>query len=116
MNSAGLNEGQKYSLETSYTIKPILALESTNRFASEGQIPLANWTLNTSENKIGSQRVVRSSEIHVRTTGDIALEDATVNDVDSRSGDGMLVLNGTDGSSTNAGDNFDLEGATGITI
>ena len=28
----------------------------------------------------------------------------------------MLVLNGTDGSSTNAGDNFDLEGATGITV
>ena len=27
-----------------------------------------------------------------------------------------LVLNGTDSSSTNAGDNFDLEGATGITI
>ena len=29
---------------------------------------------------------------------------------------GYLVLNGTDSSSTNAGDNFDLEGATGITV
>ena len=31
-------------------------------------------------------------------------------------GGGNLVLNGTDSSSTNAGDNFDLEGATGITF
>ena len=35
---------------------------------------------------------------------------------DGFGGDGMLVLNGTDSSSTNAGDNFDLEGATGITV
>ena len=49
---------------------------------------------------------MRSSEIRTRTTGDIALED----------GLGNLVLNGTDSSSTNAGDNMDLEGATGITI
>ena len=55
---------------------------------------------------IGGQRIVKSSEIRKRTTGDIALED----------GIGNLVLNGTDGSSTNAGDNMDLEGATGITI
>ena len=40
----------------------------------------------------------------------------TVNDIDGFVGHGMLVLNGTDGSSTNAGDNFDLEGATGITV
>ena len=52
----------------------------------------------------------------MRTTGDIALEDGTVNDIDGFTDDGMLVLNGTDGSSTNAGDNFDLEGATGITV
>ena len=50
--------------------------------------------------------LVRPAEIRTRTTGDIALED----------GFGNLVLNGTDGSSTNAGDNMDLEGATGITI
>ena len=47
----------------------------------------------------------------MRTTGDIALEDAT-----NSTSDGMLVLNGTDSSSSNAGDNFDLEGATGITV
>ena len=93
-----------------------IALEDFNTIASEGQIPLDNWTLNSSTNSIGGQAIVRSTEIRTRTTGDIALEDSTVNDIDGFGGDGMLVLNGTDSSSTNAGDNFDLEGATGITV
>ena len=93
-----------------------IALEDFNTIASEGQIPLDNWTLNSSTNSIGGQAIVRSTEIRTRTTGDIALEDGTVNDIDGFGGDGMLVLNGTDSSSTNAGDNFDLEGATGITF
>ena len=59
--------------------------------------------------------IVHSSEIRTRTTGDIALEDGTADDL-SYNGQGYLVLNGTDSSSTNAGDNFDLEGATGITV
>ena len=86
-------------------VSPI-ALETTNRISNEGQIPFENRTLNSLTSPIGGQRIVKSSEIRTRTTGDIALED----------GIGNLVLNGTDGSSTNAGDNMDLEGATGITI
>ena len=87
---------------------PHITLESTNIISSEGQIPLDNWTLNSSTNPTGHQPVVHASEIRVRTTGDIALEDST----DSTYG--YLVLNGTDGSSTNAGDNLDCEGGTGI--
>lgn len=81
-------------------------METTNKIPSEGQIPIDNWTLNSSVSSVGGLPIVKSSEIRTRTTGDIALED----------GFGNLVLNGTDGSSTNAGDNMDLEGATGITI
>ncbi len=86
-----------------------IQLETTKIFTSEGQIPLGNWTLNSSTNPTGYQPVVHASEIRVRSTGDIALEDAT------DTTHGFLVLNGTDGSSTNAGDNIDCEGATGIT-
>ena len=86
-----------------------IQLETTKIFTSEGQIPFGNWTLNSSTNPTGYQPVVHASEIRVRSTGDIALEDAT------DTTHGFLVLNGTDGSSTNAGDNIDCEGATGIT-
>ena len=78
----------------------------TFRISNEGQIPFENRTLNSLTSPIGGQSIVRPAEIRTRTTGDIALED----------GLGHLVLNGTDSSSTNAGDNMDLEGATGITI
>ena len=81
------------------------------QIVSDGQIPIESWTLNSSTNAIGGQRIVRSAEISTRITGDIVLEDET-----NSTSDGKLVLNGTDSSSTNAGDNFDLEGATGITI
>ena len=91
--------------------KSAIHLETTNIFSSEGQIPFDNWTLNSSTNPTGFQPVVHASEIRVRSTGDIALEDATTTD----SSQSYLVLNGTDGSSTNAGDNIDCEGATGIT-
>ena len=60
--------------------------------------------------------MVQASEIVVRTTGDITLEDETINNIDGVTSHGHLVLNGTDSTSSNAGDNFDLEGATGITI
>ena len=103
--------GELVLLESSTQIFGRVELESTNKIASEGQIPIENWTLNSSANPIGGQPVIHSAEILVRTTGDIALEDAT-----NSTSDGMLVLNGTDSSSSNAGDNFDLEGATGITV
>ena len=54
--------------------------------------------------------MVHEAIIDVRTTGDIALEDGT--DITH----GYLILDGTDGSSSNQGQNLDLEGATGITI
>ena len=106
--------GERILMELVSTETTKIITETTNKIVSEGQIPLANITLNSSAKN--TKGVTRSAEILVRATGDIALEDETVNDIDGFVGHGMLVLNGTDGSSTNAGDNFDLEGATGITV
>ena len=110
MDSDSLYAGLSLELEDIFQVVgiPHIALESTNIIQSEGQIPLDNWTLNSSTNPTGYQPVVHASEIRVRTTGDIALEDSTDTTY------GYLVLNGTDGSSTNAGDNLDCEGGTGI--
>ena len=112
MDSDSLYAGLPLELEDIFQVvgrtTPYIALENTNIIQSEGQIPLDNWTLNSSSSPIGYQPVVHASEIRVRTTGDIALEDSTDTTY------GYLVLNGTDGSSTNAGDNLDCEGATGI--
>ena len=107
MDSDSLYAGLPLELEDIFQVvgTPHIALESTNIIQSEGQIPLDNWTLNSSTSPIG---IVHASEIRVRTTGDIALEDSTDTTY------GYLVLNGTDGSSTNAGDNLDCEGGTGI--
>ncbi len=105
-DSDSTNAGDALLFESEETINTAIALETTNKIPSEGQIPIDNWTLNTSVSSVGGLPIVHSSEIRTRTTGDIALED----------GLGNLVLNGTDSSSTNAGDNMDLEGATGITI
>ena len=117
-DSSSFNAGIKLELEEffqtgsglgSNSRRSAVQLETTNIFTSEGQIPLSNWTLNSSTNPTGYQPVVHASEIRVRSTGDIALEDST------DTTHGFLVLNGTDSSSTNAGDNIDCEGATGIT-
>lgn len=110
MDSDSIYAGNPLELEDNLQVlgTPHIALESTNIIQSEGQIPLDNWTLNSSTSPIGYQPIVHASEIRVRTTGDIALEDSTDTTY------GYLVLNGTDGSSTNAGDNLDCEGATGI--
>ena len=107
MDSDSLYAGLPLEIEDIFQVvgTPHIALESTNIIQSEGQIPLDNWTLNSSTSPIG---IVHASEIRVRTTGDIALEDSTDTTY------GYLVLNGTDGSSTNAGDNLDCEGGTGI--
>ena len=99
----------------SFETTPVnVSLESTNRILSTGHVPAENYTLSpeTTPNKIGlgSLPVVHEAIIDVRTTGDIALEDGT--DITH----GYLILDGTDGSSSNQGQNLDLEGATGITI
>ena len=110
MDSDSIYAGNPLELEDNLQVlgTPHIALESTNIIQSEGQIPLDNWTLNSSTSPTGYQPVVHASEIRVRATGDIALEDSTDTTY------GYLVLNGTDGSSTNAGDNLDCEGGTGI--
>jgi hypothetical protein len=109
-DSAASDAGDKLDLELIFNELPnihILALEEYNVFTNEGQIPTVNFRLNSTE--VITKGNVRSAEISARSTGDIALEDSTDDT------HGYLVLNSTSGSSTNAGENFDLEGATGIT-
>jgi hypothetical protein len=104
----------RVNLETFETTTVQVSLESTNLIISAGHVPQENYTLSpeTTPNKIGlgSLPVIHEAIIDVRTTGDIALEDGT------DTTHGYLILDGTDGSSSNQGQNLDLEGATGITI
>ena len=109
-DSSGTNTGDKLDLEEFFDEYPTdhkVLLEEHRVFTNEGQIPAANYRLNST--KVITKGNVRSAEVSVRDTGDIALEDSTDDT------HGYLVLNSTSGSSTNAGENFDLEGATGIT-
>ena len=108
-DSSGNNAGDNIILEVFHRIEPndAVVFEDHSVIASEGHIPVANYTLNSTN--VITKGHVRSSEISVRDTGDIALEDATDDT------HGYLVINSTSGSSTNAGENIDLEGATGIT-
>ena len=111
---ATYSDAQRFrvNLESFETTPVQISLESTNLIINAGHVPQENYTLSpeTTPNKIGlgSLPVVHEAIIDVRATGDIALEDAT--------DEGYLVLDGTDGSSSNQGQNLDLEGATGITI
>jgi len=109
-DSIASNAGDKLDLEEFFDGAPTdhkILLEEHRVFTNEGQIPAANYRLNST--KVITKGNVRSAEVSVRDTGDIALEDSTDDT------HGYLVLNSTSGSSTNAGENFDLEGATGIT-
>ena len=108
-DSAGTGDGSRALLEDFYDIvgDNKVLLEEHNVFSNEGQIPIANYRLNSTS--VITKGNVKSAEISVRDTGDIALEDATDDT------HGYLVINSTSGSSTNAGENIDLEGATGIT-
>ncbi len=100
-NSSG-NAGDNIILEDFHKIVQFeeLVFEDHNIFSSIGQIPLANFSLNSSN--VITKGHVRSAEITVRDTGEVSLEDAT------DSTHGFLI------DETN-GDNIDLEGATGIT-
>ena len=100
-NSSG-NAGDNVILEDFHKIVQFeeLVFEDHNIFSSVGQIPLANFSLNSTN--VITKGHVRSAEISVRDTGDISLEDAT----DSTYG---FLIDETNG------DNIDLEGATGIT-
>ena len=109
-DSSAADTGDKLDLEEFFDEAPTdhkILLEEHRVFTNEGQIPAANFRLNST--KVITKGNVRSAEVSVRGTGDIALEDSTDDT------HGYLVLNSTSGSSTNAGENFDLEGATGIT-
>ena len=94
--------GDGLSMEDSLRVRDgvVITLEENNVFASEGHIPLSNYTLNSTS--VITKGHVRSAEISVRSTGEVALEDAT----DTTFG---FLLEET------SGDNLDLEGATGIT-
>ena len=103
--------GFAVTFETELRNQPLLAMETYKLKNSEGHIPEENFRLSSRndtnyKSKYGYTPHVLSSEITVRTTGDIALEDAT------DSTHGYLVLD----TAAQAGDNIDLEGATGITF
>ena len=108
-DSVGTGDGSRTLLEDFYDQvgDNKVLLEEHNIFSNEGEIPIANYRLNSTN--VITKGNVRSADISVRDTGDIALEDATDDT------HGYLIINSTSGSSTNAGENFDLEGATGIT-
>ena len=94
--------GDSLDLEDELRIRnvDVVLLEENNVFVSEGHIPLSNYTLNSTS--VITRGNVHSAEISVRSTGEVALEDAT----DTTHG---FLLEET------SGDNLDLEGATGIT-
>ena len=86
-------------------------METFNIIGSRGQTPKENFRLSSRndtahKSKYGYTPIVLPAEITVRDTGDIALEDATDDT------HGFLVLD----TAAHAGDNIDLEGATGITF
>ena len=106
-----LDEGDFLTFETETRDTTKLALETFNIFPAEGQIPKENFRLSSRNDtayktKYGYTPVVVPAEVTVRSTGDIALEDATDDT------HGFLVLD----TAAHAGDNIDLEGATGITF
>ena len=102
--------GDELLLEEDFVINLAIAAESTRKILSEGQIPFDNLTLNSSDINYGLRNIVKSADIKVRDTGDIALEDAT------DTTHGFLVLNSTSGSSTNAGESIRFEGGTARVI
>ena len=87
-----------------------ILLETHNVFPSRGHIPLSNFSINSS-NKV-TAGIVQSAEVVVRSTGEVALEDATLGTGatdDTATSDTYYLLDETNGN------NMDLEGATGIT-
>ena len=103
--------GFAVTFESELRDQPLLAMETYNIIGSKGQTPQENFRLSSQndtsyKSKYGYTPIVMPAEITVRSTGDIALEDATDDT------HGFLVLD----TAAHAGDNIDLEGATGITF
>jgi hypothetical protein len=101
-DTSASDAGDGFIMEDSLRVRDtaIFVLEENNVFASEGHIPLSNYTLNSTS--VITKGHVRSAEISVRSTGEVALEDAT----DTTHGFFLEETNG---------DKIDLEGVTGIT-
>ena len=75
-------EGFAVTFETILTGQPRVAMETYNILGSQGHIPRENFRLSSQnetsyKSKYGYAPVVVPAEITVRSTGDIALEDAT---------------------------------------
>ena len=104
-DSSASDAGDGLIMEDSLRVRDgmVLVLEENKAILSEGQIPLSNFTLNSTS--IITKGHVQSAEISVRSTGEIALEDAT----DTTTSNTDYLLEETNGN------NIDLEGATGIT-
>jgi hypothetical protein len=103
--------GYAVTFESELRDQPLLAMETFNIIGSRGQTPRENFRLSSQndtayKSKYGYTPIVMPAEITVRSTGDIALEDATDDT------HGFLVLD----TAAHAGENIDLEGATGITF
>ena len=106
-----LDKGDFLTFETELRNQPRVAMETYNIKGSQGHEPRENFRLSSRndtahKSKYGYTPIVLPAEITVRDTGDIALEDATDDT------HGFLVLD----TAAHAGDNIDLEGATGITF
>ncbi len=104
-DSNGSNAGDKINLEDSLRLRNIdvILLETHKLIRSRGHIPESNYTLNSTS--VITKGHVQQAEITVRSTGEIALEDAT----DTTDTNENYLLDETNGN------NIDLEGATGIT-
>ena len=88
-NKTGFGTSNKLELESDRII--------VENYLNSGTIPFQNYTNST------LQPITRPSDILISEYGALDLEDET---------DGSLLLNGTDGSSTNAGGRFRFEVAT----
>ncbi len=104
------DEGGFLQYETTVFAGGRVVAESFEIKLDGGQIPFENLRLNSSTStkvRIGNQPFVRGSVINVRDTGEVVLEDGTLDNVGEIA---FLVLDTT----ADAGDNISLEGATGI--
>ena len=104
-DSSGSDAGDKIDLEESLRLRnvDVVLLETHKIIRSRGHIPESNYTLNSTS--VITKGHVQQAEITVRSTGEIALEDAT----DTTDTNADYLLDETNGN------NIDLEGATGIT-
>ncbi|MAG48192.1 hypothetical protein CMO86_00435, partial [Candidatus Woesearchaeota archaeon] len=111
-DSSSSNAGDFVNLEDFHSSRrgASLLLETHNVFPSRGHIPLSNFSINSS-NKV-TAGIVQSAEVVVRSTGEVALEDATLGTGatdDTATSNTYYLLDETNGN------NMDLEGGTGIT-